>query len=99
PIGYSWQFLDSGTATNPVGAVLAGTWPYLACTVSCSGSFLQVDAQGMMDVIDLYCPPSNLLACFSFCYTSGSWSSIAMAIEEVVDQSASITSCSGVPPA
>ncbi len=99
PIGYSWHFLDAGTGTNPLGAVLAGTWPFLACTVSCSGVIAQVDAQGMLDVIDLYCPPTNLLQIFTFGTSSGSWSSIAMAMAEVVDQPATITSCAGVPAA
>jgi hypothetical protein len=100
PIGYSWHFLDSGTGViHPLGSQLGGTWPFLSCTVSCSGTTLQVDAQGMVDVIDEYCPPSSLLTIFTFGTTSGSFSSFSMAIAEVVDQPATIASCPGIPAA
>jgi hypothetical protein len=87
PIGYSWKFLDNGTGTiNPIGAILAGTWPFLSCVVSCSGAVLQVDGQGMADAIDQYCPPGFLRATFTFGTTSGSFTSISMAVEEVQDK-------------
>jgi len=100
PIGYGFTFLDLGTSTiNPLGAVLAGTWPFLSCTVSCSGTILEQDLQGMTDVIDLYCPPDHLLSIFTFATTSGSFSSVSMAIEEVADQTATISIQPGVPAA
>jgi len=86
PIGYSWKFLDNGTGTiNPIGATLAATWPFLSCTRSCSSAILQVDGQGMTDAIDEYCPPGYLLATFTFGTTSGSFTSMSMHVEEVVD--------------
>ena len=99
-IGYGFKFLDQGTGTiNPLGAVLAGTWPFLSCTVSCSGTILEQDLQGMTDVIDLYCPPDHLISIFTFATTSGSFSSVSMAIEEVADQTATISIQPGVPAA
>jgi hypothetical protein len=90
-IGYSWQFLDNGTGTiNPVGAVLAQTWPFLSCVVSCSGAIGQVDAQGMTDMIDQYCPQGFLNTTFTFGTTSGSFTSMSMAIEEVTDKAGSV---------
>jgi hypothetical protein len=92
PIGYSWKFLDSGTGTiNPLGAVLAATWPFLSCTVSCSAAILQVDSQGMTDAIDEYCPPGTLRATFTFGTTSGSFTSMSMGIEEVVDKTSVVS--------
>jgi hypothetical protein len=87
PIGYSWRFLDVGTGTlNPLGAVVAGTWPFLACVSSCSGTPSSgPDGQGMIDVIDEYCPPGYLRTVFTFASTSGSFTSVAMGIEEVSD--------------
>jgi hypothetical protein len=100
PIGYGWKFIDQGTGTiNPLGATLAGTWPFLSCTVSCSAAILQVDAQGMTDAIDEYCPATSLLATFTFGTTSGSFTSISMAIDEVVDTTSTIGSCAGIPAA
>jgi len=100
PIGYGVKFLDQGTGTiNPLGAVVAGTWPFLSCTVSCSAAILQTDNQGMTDAIDEYCPPGTLLATFTFGTTSGSFTSISMSVEEVVDQTATITVNSGIPAA
>ncbi len=99
-IGYGWKFIDAGTGTvNPLGAVLAGTWPFLSCTVSCSATILQVDNQGMTDAIDEYCPPSSLLATFTFGTTSGSFTSISMAIDEVTDLTSTIAGCLGSPAA
>jgi len=100
PIGYGWKFIDQGTGTiNPLGSVLAGTWAFLSCTVSCSAAILQVDLQGMTDAIDEYCPPSSLLATFTFGTTSGSFTSISMAIEEVTDTTSTIAACAGIPAA
>lgn len=80
PIGYSWKFLDAGTTGS-----LAGTWPFLSCVTSCSGAVLQVDGQGMTDVIDEYCPPGFLRASFTFGTTSGSFTSMSMDVREVTD--------------
>jgi hypothetical protein len=100
PIGYGWTFMDQGTGViNPLGATLAGTWPFLSCTVSCSGLILQVDDQGMTDAIDQYCPKTSLLSTFTFGTTSGSFTSISMAIEEVLDTTATVSGCSGIPAA
>jgi hypothetical protein len=97
PIGYSWKFLDNGTGTiNPIGAILAGTWPFLSCVVSCSGAVLQVDGQGMADAIDQYCPPGFLRATFTFGTTSGSFTSMSMHVEEVVDKTATIATTNSV---
>jgi len=86
PIGYSWGFLDSGTSVlNPMGGVLAGTWPFLSCVSDCSASIGFVDAQGMTDMIDEYCPVGTLRSTFTFGTTSGSFTSMSMAIEEVTD--------------
>jgi hypothetical protein len=80
PIGYSWKFLDAGTTGS-----LGGTWPFLSCVTSCSGAILQVDGQGMTDVIDEYCPPGFLRASFTFGTTSGSFTSMSMDVREVTD--------------
>jgi PKD repeat protein len=80
PIGYSWKFLDVGT-----DAVMAGTFPFLSCVVSCSGATDQVDGQGMDDRIDEYCPPGTLRSSFTFGTTSGSFTSMSMQVEEVTD--------------
>jgi hypothetical protein len=80
PIGYSWGFLDVGT-----DGTLAGTWPFLSCVVSCSGSIGQVDGQGMTDAIDEYCPPGTLRSTFTFGTTSGSFTSVSMDFREVTD--------------
>jgi outer membrane lipoprotein SlyB len=98
PIGYGWTFLDKGYPTaNPLSSVLAGTWPFLSCTVSCSADILQYDLQGMTDALDEYCPTTSLRATFTFGTTSGSFTSMSMAIEEVVDQTAQLTTCTGTP--
>jgi hypothetical protein len=99
PIGYSWRFLDVGTGTlNPIGAVLAGTWPFLACVASCSGNLLGFDGQGMTDVVDQYCPPGTLRASFTFGTTSGSFTSFSMAIEESVDKTSAVVPENATPP-
>jgi hypothetical protein len=78
PIGYSWKFIDTGT-TGP----LAATFPFLSCVASCSGGPGNIpDGQGMDDVIDRYCPPGTLQSTFSFGSTSGTFTSVSMAIEE-----------------
>jgi len=93
PIGYSWGFLDNGTSTiNPLGSVLAGTWPFLSCVTSCSGIIGQVDGQGMTDFVDEYCPIGTLRSTFTFGTTSGSFTSMSMAIEEATDKLSSVTS-------
>jgi hypothetical protein len=73
PWGWSWRFVDVGA-----DGILAGTWPFLSCVVSCSGAILQVDGNGMTDAIDEYCPPGFLLATFTFGTTSGSFTSMSM---------------------
>jgi len=91
PIGYSWAFLDTGTGTiNPLGGAIAGTWPFLSCVASCSGMLGQVDGQGMTDMIDQYCPIGTLRTVFSFGTTSGSLTSMSMAIEEVTDKPSTV---------
>jgi len=87
PIGYSWRFVDFGTTT-----VLAGTFPFLSCVQSCSG--VGPDAQGMVDLIDQYCPPGGPANTFTFGTTpQGSYfTSIAMEIREVTDAEASAAS-------
>jgi len=80
PIGYSWHFVDTGA-----DGTLAGTWPFLSCVVSCSGTIGQVDGQGMTDAIDEYCPPGTLRSTFTFGTTSGSFTSMSMDVREVTD--------------
>jgi hypothetical protein len=100
PVGYGWRFIDAGFPTaNPLSSVLAGTWPFLSCTASCSNSVLGIDLQGMTDLVDEYCPVTTLRATFTFGTTSGSFTSMSMAVDEVVDQTASITACTGTPAA
>jgi hypothetical protein len=79
-LAYSWHFMDLDR-TN----VLAATFPFLSCVQSCSG--VGPDAQGMVDLIDQYCPsgsgpPKNT---FSFGTTIfGSYfTSISMQIEKL----------------
>lgn len=88
PIGYSWKFLGTGTS-----GVLGGTWPYLACVGSCSGALggTLPDRQGMVDIIDEYCPPGTLRSSFTFGTTSGSFTSFAMEIREARDQASTLT--------
>src|SRR5262245_51951921 len=52
----------------------------------------------MTDMIDQYCPTTSLRSTFTFGTTSGSFSSMSMRIEEVIDQTAVLTTCAGVPP-
>jgi hypothetical protein len=90
PIGYSWHFVDTST-----DGLLAGTWPFLSCVVSCSGVIGQTDGQGMTDFVDQYCPPGNLRSTFTFGTTNagapvGSFTSVSMDIREVSDFPASI---------
>jgi len=86
-VGYSWRFIDTGT-----DGVLSGTWPFLSCVQSCSGT--GPDGQGMVDTIDQYCPPGGAVNTFSFGTTAnGSYfSSISMDVREVADAEASATS-------
>jgi hypothetical protein len=95
PIGYSWGFLDTGT-----DGVLAGTFPFLSCVVSCSGAMFDVDGQGMTDFIDEYCPPGTLRSTFTFGTTiTGSFTSISMEIREVTDTPATVLPYNASPDA
>jgi hypothetical protein len=78
--------------------VLAGTWPFLSCTKSCSNTILGVDGQGMTDAVDEYCPPGTLRATFTFGTTSGSFTSFSMAVEESVDKTSSVVAKNATPP-
>ena len=82
-IGYSWGFTDLGTT-----GVLAGTFPFLSCVQSCSGT--GPDGQGMVDLMDEYCPPGGAANTFSFGTTpSGSYfTSISMLLVEAADAEA-----------
>jgi hypothetical protein len=86
-IGYSWQFDDVGTT-----GTLAATFPFLSCVQSCTGP--GVDAQGMTDLVDQYCPPGSLLSTFSFgTYpTGGYFTSISMDVRESTDSESVATS-------
>ena len=85
-IGYSWGFTDLGTTS-----VLAATFPFLSCVQSCSGT--GPDSQGMVDLIDQYCPPGGAVNTFSFGTTpNGSYfTSISMDVREVADAEAVAT--------
>jgi hypothetical protein len=86
-IGYSWQFTDLGTT-----GLYAATFPFLSCVQSCSGT--GPDGQGMVDLVDQYCPPGSLTATFSFGTTpQGSYfTSISMDVREAADVEAVATS-------
>jgi hypothetical protein len=95
PIAYSWHFMDVGR-----DGVLAGTWPFLSCVQSCSGTGLpNGDGQGMTDTIDEYCPSGQFppRATFSFGTTSvGSYfTSISMQIEELLPNSCLVAQNAG----
>jgi len=77
PIGYGWKFVDQGTP-----GVLAKTFPFLSCVQSCTG--VGPDGQGMVDMVDQYCPPGFLLSTFSFGTTGfgGYFTSVSMDIRE-----------------
>jgi hypothetical protein len=77
---------------NPLGGILAGTWPYLACVSSCSATCGVADGQGMDPGIDEYCPPGVLRPpfCFGWNTFGAGYMSIAMSIEEVVDGTATV---------
>ena len=63
-VGYSWHFQDTGT-----DGLYGATFPFLACVVSCSGTYLSQgsaggaggvtglgeDGQGMLDAFDTFC--------------------------------------------
>jgi hypothetical protein len=94
PIGYSWKFLDVGAS----GFGLAGTWPFLSCVSSCSGTISgPADGAGMTDRIDEYCPVGTLRSSFTFgtfhTTTAGtvisSFTSISMDVREAADLQAS----------
>jgi hypothetical protein len=85
-IGYSWKFLDLG-----LDGTLAGTWPFLSCVQSCTGSSSTFpDGQGMTDFIDEYCPPGTLRATFTFGTTvyGKYFTSMSMAVDEALDDTA-----------
>lgn len=89
-LGYSWKFLDAGA-----DGVLAGTWPFLSCVQSCSGT--GIDGQGMRDFIDQYCPPGSLRATFTFGTTpfGGYFTSMSMDVREAADLTATTTNFNG----
>jgi len=92
-IGYSWTFDDLDT-----GGTLAATFPFLACTTSCSNILFNVDGQGQFDAIDQYCVvPSNPTgAPFTFTFgtitgggtITGAMTSIMMQVQEATDLAA-----------
>ena len=89
PIGYSWRFTDVGTT-----GVLAATFPFLACVQSCSGE--GPDGQGMVSLLDQYCPPGSAVNTFSFASSYESFfTSITMEIREVRDAEAAAVSWNG----
>jgi len=91
-IGYSWHFMDVGN-----DGVLACTFPFLSCVQSCSGP--GPDGQGMVDLIDEYCPSGVFppRATFSFGTTpfGGYFTSISMRIEKLVEQPGTVASYGG----
>jgi hypothetical protein len=88
-IGYSWLFTDVGTT-----GVFAATFPFLSCVQSCTG--WGPDGQGMVNLIDRYCPPGNLHDTFYFgTYDIAYHTSISMEIREVGDLEANATSWNG----
>jgi len=90
PIGYSWKIIDVGS-----DGTLTGTWPKMACAQSYSSS--GPDSLGMRDVIDVYCPPGNLLSSFSFGTTpvGSHFTSMAMDIREATDVAPTLTPFNG----
>jgi hypothetical protein len=96
PWGYSWTFLDLGN-----DGVLAGTWPFLSCVQSCSGSggigTSGPDGIGMRDLIDEYCPQGTLRATFTFGTTpfGGYFTSMSMSVREKIDLPATVIDWNG----
>jgi hypothetical protein len=89
PIGYSWRFMDLGTT-----GVLAATFPFLACIQSCSGS--GPDGQGMVSLLDQYCPPGSVVNTFRFASSYEDYfTSISMEIREAKDAEAAALSWNG----
>jgi hypothetical protein len=92
-IGYSWTFEDLDT-----GGVLAATFPFLACTTSCSNILFNTDGQGQFDAIDQYCvvPANPTGAPFTFTFgtitgggtITGAMTSIMMQVQEAADLAA-----------
>jgi hypothetical protein len=86
-IGYSWTFDDLGT-----DGTWAATFPFFACTTSCSGVVGATDGQGMTDFIDQYCPPGVAVPnSFTFGTTNPAWSpqtwtGMSMQIQEAADR-------------
>ena len=94
PIGYSWEFVDLGS-----DGVLAGTFPFLANTSSCSS--LVPDPLGQApyeccsfrpaDAYDASGNRIDVFTTFPYCLP---WS-IAIDLREVADRSASLTAWQG----
>lgn len=107
PIAYSWKFVDADSC-----GPFAHTMPFLACVTSCStnpnggpGTYPAgahaLDAQGMTDFLDQYCPPGTLLATFTFNTAPGvspMFTSINMRIRECADVTATITAYNSTTP-
>jgi len=89
PIGYSFRFMDVGSI-----GTLAATFPFLACVQSCSGP--GPDGQGMVNVMDEYCPVGTLRASFTFGSTVQAYfTSMTMSIREAFDLHATATPFNG----
>jgi hypothetical protein len=93
-IGYGWKFADLGT-----DGVLGKTFPFLSCVTSCTGP--GPDGQGMVDMVDQYCPPGFLNQTFSFGTTpnGGYFTSVSMQIREATSNGpiANATFCATNP--
>ncbi len=80
PMGYGWQFSDTGT-----DGVLAATFPWLACVQSCTGPGPDLTG-GMLDFVDQYCPAgSGIRSSFTFGTfggTSNYFTSISMDVRQ-----------------
>jgi hypothetical protein len=80
-LAYSWHFMDLDNT-----GVLAATFPFLSCVQSCSGA--GPDGQGMVDLIDEYCPSGTFppRATFTFGTTpfGAYFTSISMQIEKAL---------------
>jgi hypothetical protein len=107
PIAYSWKFIDMDTC-----GPWAHTFPFFSCVTSCSTNPLggpgtypagaaPVDGQGMTDFVDQYCPPTTLLATFTFNSVPGTspmFTSQNMRIRECTDLVATIVGFNSTTP-